>query len=380
MRALFATTAGAGHFNPLVPLAHACRAAGHEVAVAAPASFAGVVERAGLEHLSFADAPEDEMGAVFARLPGLPRLEANEVVMREVFAGLDARSALPGVDQAVQRWQPDAIVRDPAEFASYVAAERHGVAHVSVAIAAAALEGFMLPCVDDRLRDLGAERGAGGVLDAPVLTVVPPVLDGPRHGGGPVTRLRYEAPPAAVADPLPTWGDPDAPLVYASYGTVTGNLGPFDAVYPGTVAALADQPVRLLLTLGEAGDPAALGPLPRNVRVERFRPQAAVMPAASVVVGHGGFGTTMTALAHGVPLVVVPLFSFDQFANADAVEAAGAGVALRGGLADLDGVAGAVDAVLSDASFTDGARQVAEAIAGLPPVTEGVAVLERLGS
>jgi UDP:flavonoid glycosyltransferase YjiC (YdhE family) len=296
-----------------------------------------------------------------------------------VFAGLDARSALPGLDETVPRWRPDVIVRDPAEFASYVTAERHGIAHVSVAIAAAALEGFMLPRVDDLLRDLGAERGADGVLEAPVLTVVPPALDGPRLGSGPVTRLRYEAPPATGADPLPRWGDPDAPLVYASYGTVTGTLGPYAAVYPGTVAALADQPVRLLLTLGEGGDPPALGPLPPNVRVERFRPQAAVMPAAAAVLGHGGFGTTMTALAHGVPLVVLPLFSFDQYANADAVEAAGAGVARRGGIADLARLAGAVDTVLSDASFTDGARRVAVAIAGLPPVAEGVAVLERLG-
>ncbi len=36
MRVLFSTTAGAGHFGPMVPVAHACLAAGWEVAVAAP--------------------------------------------------------------------------------------------------------------------------------------------------------------------------------------------------------------------------------------------------------------------------------------------------------------------------------------------------------
>jgi hypothetical protein len=48
-------------------------------------------------------------------------------------------------------------------------------------------------------------------------------------------------------------------------------------------------------------------------------------------VGHGGFGTTMAALAHGVPMVVVPLFAIDQHYNAAAVARAGAGVALGEG-------------------------------------------------
>ena len=380
VRILFSSTAGAGHFTPMVPLALACAGAGHDVAVAAPASFAEAVSRAGLVHRPFADAPADEMGAVFARLPALPREEADAVVVREVFAGLDARAALPGLDETIRVWRPEVVVRDPAEFASYVVAERHGIPHVAVAIATAALEAFMLACVDGSLRELGGDHGADGLRRAPVLSVVPPALDGPRDGGGPVTRLRYETPPTPAGPGLPPWGDPDHPLVYASYGTVTGNVGPFAAVYPATVAALADRPVRVLLTLGEGGDPDALGPLPANVRVERFRPQSEVMPAASAVVGHGGFGTTMTALAHGVPQVVVPLFSFDQFSNADAVAAAGAGLALPGGLDDLGGLAGAVDTVLTESSFAGQARRVAAEMAALPPVATGVAVLERIAT
>ena len=40
MRVLLATTANDGHFGPLAPFARAIRAAGHEVRVAAPASYA----------------------------------------------------------------------------------------------------------------------------------------------------------------------------------------------------------------------------------------------------------------------------------------------------------------------------------------------------
>ena len=270
-------------------------------------------------------------------------------------------------------------MRDPAEFASYVVAEQRGVPHASMAIAPAALEAFMLPVVDGDLRDLGADRGADGILAAPVVSMVPPVLDGPRAGTGLVTRVRYDTPPAGDADPLPDWGDPDAPLVYVSYGTVTATVGPFAAVYPATVAALADRPVRVLLTTGDGADVAALGPLPDNVRVERFRPQQAVMPLAAAAIGHGGFGTTMTALVHAVPLVVLPLFAFDQFVNADAVAAAGAGLAVAGEVDGVGRLADAVDAVLADDAYSAGARRIAEEIASQPPVGSAVAVLERLG-
>ena len=193
--------------------------------------------------------------------------------------------------------------------------------------------------------------------------------------------MRYDTPPAGDADPLPDWGDPDAPLVYVSYGTVTATVGPFAAVYPATVAALADRPVRVLLTTGDGADVAALGPLPDNVRVERFRPQQAVMPLAAAAIGHGGFGTTMTALVHAVPLVVLPLFAFDQFVNADAVAAAGAGLAVAGEVDGVGRLADAVDAVLADDAYSAGARRIAEEIASQPPVGSAVTVwlLERLG-
>ena len=61
------------------------------------------------------------------------------------------------------------------------------------------------------------------------------------------------------------------------------------------------------------------------MHVERFVPQADVFGHASLVVTHGGSGTTLGALAAGLPLVVVPLFA-DQPDNARRVEAVGAGV------------------------------------------------------
>jgi UDP:flavonoid glycosyltransferase YjiC (YdhE family) len=43
------------------------------------------------------------------------------------------------------------------------------------------------------------------------------------------------------------------------------------------------------------------------VRIEPFLPHEEVMPNVRAVICHGGHGTTMMALAHGLPVLVVPL-------------------------------------------------------------------------
>ena len=376
MRVLLATTAGAGHVGPLVPVAHALVDADHDVRVAAPASFAPVVRRAGLTHVPFADAPPEELGAVFAQVPSLSRLDSNALVIREAFGRINTRAALPGVRRIVAEWRPDVVVREPAELASYVVAVETGTPQAQVAIGLRSFEEFIEPLLDEPLRAHGCTTGADGLATAPRLTSVPERLDTPRRGG-PVHRFRGDEVDHEAA-PLPDWwGDDSEPLVYVSFGSVAGGLPQFRGLYADVVAALADVPARVLLTVGEAGDPDALGAAPRNVHVERWWPQPDVMPHASAMVGHGGFGTTMAGLAAGVPMVVVPLFSSDQFLNAARVQDIGAGVALDGADA-MAALPGAVQRVLAETSFGRAAGEVAADVAALPPVSSCVAVVERL--
>src|SRR5215208_221628 len=72
MRALFASTRGAGHLNPLVPFARAFERAEHELLFAGPADLARAVDAAGFEFWQFDAPPEDELGAVWSRVPELP--------------------------------------------------------------------------------------------------------------------------------------------------------------------------------------------------------------------------------------------------------------------------------------------------------------------
>jgi len=134
-------------------------------------------------------------------------------------------------------------------------------------------------------------------------------------------------------------------------------------------------PVRVLVTVGDERDPAALGPLPPSVRVERCVPQAAVMRHAAAMVGHGGSGSTLAALAAGVPQAIVPLF-VDGSENARRVARAGAGIALDGGLDAVPHLDDAVDGLLHDPGRRLAAGRVAGEIRSLPAVDEVVDALE----
>jgi UDP-glucoronosyl and UDP-glucosyl transferase len=396
MRVLFSTTAGSGHFGPLIPFAKGCCDAGHEVKVAAPASFAAAVTGAGFDHAPFADVPQEIMGPIFGRLPDLSFEEANETVLAEIFGRLDAQAALPGLTDVIDVWCPDIVVREPCEFASLVAADRVGVAQVQVAIGMGGNAGYALPILAAPLAELSViaglpdDRAFATMLSTPGFTCVPAVLDGfaaheltgdaSTSAAGPVWRFRDASLNAVPGSLPPPWGDPDRPLVYITFGSVTAGLGPYSALYPATLDALADMPIRVLMTTGADGDPATLEPVPANAHVERWWPQTDVMPHAAVVVGHGGFGTTMMALAAGVPQVVVPLFAFDQTINAERVAAIGAGIHVPGGPAAVANIPSALSRVLTEPTYRDGTRAVAADIAQLPDTTASVPILEQLAA
>jgi UDP:flavonoid glycosyltransferase YjiC (YdhE family) len=369
MRFLFTTTGHAGHVLPLVPFARACIRAGHEVRVAAPRSRGAAVERAGLPFWPFDDPPEDEVWAVFEPTAAMPSDEANAVVIGDIFGRLDTAAALPGVLAIAEAWRPDAIVRESYEFASVLSAERLGIPHVRVATGLASTEEWLLRLAEARI-ELPVER----ILASPYLTTTPSGLD----DGPAVHRFRETVP-----RPLPNrWGEP---LVYVTFGSVASGTPLFPGLYRATLEALAETPARVLMTIGDNGDPAALGALPANVQVERWVPHGKVLPHAAAIVCHGGYGTTVGGLVHGVPLVVVPVFA-DQGRNARRVAEIGAGIALpeppsilaaaeSGAVA---GLTGHVRRVLEEPAYRRAARGVATLARSLPPVETAPAVLEAI--
>jgi UDP:flavonoid glycosyltransferase YjiC (YdhE family) len=381
MRFLFATTSGTGHLAPMLPFAHALERAGHDVLVAGSGSAGDLARREGLAYRPLGEPPPSQLDAVHERLKSLSNDESPEVAIQDMFVRTYAAAALRDMLPLVRSWRPDVVLRESTEFASCLAAERCGVPHVRIGFAlSAANEDWILalaaPALDELREQLGMgpDPNAARMRSTLCLTQSPRLIDLP--GGHELAPLgRYRVEPAQKPAALPDWWNgSDDPLVYLSFGTVLPQDG-YPQMYRAAIGALEGLPIRLLVTIGRGQDPAELGKLPSSVHVEPWVPQADVMPHAQAMVGHGGAGTTLAALAGGVPSVFLPVFA-DQPINAERVDEFGAGIALEMTPDGLGRLGPAVRELLENPRYRTAAQEVADEIASLPPVDDSVEVLE----
>lgn len=103
------------------------------------------------------------------------------------------------------------------------------------------------------------------------------------------------------------------------------------------------------------------------------------MARATMVVGHGGHGTTMRALRHGLPIVGIPAKGGGQAPILAIVADWGAGLSLPGDT-ETEQIRAAVETVLGDVAFGEEARRRSAAFG--PGLTDGATLaaesLERL--
>lgn len=400
MRVLFTTRGSSGHVGPLVPFAKALLRAGHEVVVAAQSQHGANVERAGLELEPVGDPPADEWMPLMGQFAELDLETSNRMMIGKFFGGIDVRAALPGLREIVERRRPDVIVRESWEFGSTLIAELYGIPVARVGLGLAEVEEesvvAVAPELDEARAAVGLPPDPRGVQlrDEPYFTAMPAALEAP---GSPVParthRFRFEV--GEGAGPLPDWWPGlEGPIVYLSFGSVAAgsHLPYYPELYRAAIEALAPLPARVLVTIGDpARETAELGPLPPNVHAEIWVPHDDVASQAAVIVCHGGYGSTLASLAHGVPLVVLPLFSTDQWANGEAVARAGAGICLERGpatrsvleLPDAEWVRAlgpAVADVLAQPDYRREAEGVAESMRNLPAVDHSVGILEAIAA
>jgi UDP:flavonoid glycosyltransferase YjiC (YdhE family) len=380
VRFLFSTTPLDGHLRPLLPLARALRSRGHELAFATAGSWRHHVEAEGFDVLP---AGTDHATARMIRLDGelealgrLPALDRRHYVFSYLFAEGHAPAKLDELIDAASSWRADAVVFESADLAAPIAAAALGLPTVHHAFGTMA----PLPTIERAAaavaplrRQMGLEPDPyAGAFQGLYVDVVPPSLDGDRPLGKSI-RLRPAFEPGA---PPPEWLDRlPRPLVYATMGTVFNTPASFGPL----LEALGGSPVGALVTVGRDVEPSALGVVPPNVRVERFVPQATVLPSCAAVISHGGSGTLLGALAAGVPLVLLPQGA-NQFENAWRCERIGVAAALFPEQATADAITDALDAVLGEPGYREAANRVQGEIDEMHSADEvAVAVEEHVG-
>ncbi len=167
----------------------------------------------------------------------------------------------------------------------------------------------------------------------------------------------------------------DRPRILVSLSTFgfAGMTGTLQKIVDATRGLDAE----VVVTTGPVIDPADITAA-SGVEVHRFVPHVELMPRASLLVGHGGHGSTMQALAHDLPVLVVPMDRMaDQPTVGRSLVDAGAGrvVSRR---ASTETLRTAMADLLADGPHRAAAERLGVAVRRLPGAALGADAVEEL--
>lgn len=385
MKTLIAIQPAYGEFHPLVPLARALVAAGHEVLLACARSFCPVVEATGFRTAPLgldwsASKPEQTFPEWQAMTPD----EQRRFWVGHICPIATAPPMAADILSLAATWKPDVVIRDYYEFGSYIAAEclqvPHVVAGIGLGVPLDGLRGLAgAPLNELRTRyGLPADPALDTLFRHLYLHYLPPTF-------APVPAFLPYA--FAICPPVfdqsgdeqaPGWLQdlPDRPTVYATLGTVFNYARPvFDAI----LADLRNEPINLIVTVGRDQDPARFGPQPPHVRIERYIPQTLLLPYCDLIITHGGFNTTVAALSFGVPQLFIPI-SADQPFNAERCVEIGTGVLLQPDELQPGQVREAVIHMLNVPQYQAATQRLQTEIHAMPDDHHSVTLIEALAA
>jgi glycosyltransferase (activator-dependent family) len=418
MRVLFATYPEKPIFQPMVPLAWALRAAGHEVRVASQPFFADVINRAGLTAVPVGRQGTDNWRRLTEAFPdraaaervGLPspydaaeRTSVNYPAMRDGYRHVlevwHKQNNVPLITDLVEfarAWRPHLVVWEATTYAGAIAARAAGAAHArmlwSVDIFGVTRSRFRTLSMrqapaerTDPLADwfAGYGRRYGFEFTEDLITGqvtvdhLPPAL---RTDAG-LRYLRARYVPYGGTSAVPRWltEPPRRPRVALTLGTSTTEwFGDYTFSIADALDALAGEDVEVVATIAEA-EQHRLGRVPDNTRVVSWAPLDALAPTCSVVINHAGPSTLLTTARHGVPQLAVP-WEFDEPVLARLASRQGTALTLPGPQVTGPAIRDHVRRLRQEPVFAERAAALRDEIRAMPPPTTLVAPLEELAA
>ncbi|MEU5884531.1 activator-dependent family glycosyltransferase [Spirillospora sp. NPDC047279] len=425
MRVLFATFASKSHMQILVPMAWALHTAGHEVRFASQPDLADEITKSGLTAVcvgeplnleeniegvnenvgddanreqSEADVGLDMSETRPERLTPEYMLTVFTVMTSLVFQNECPESMADDLVTFCREWQPDLVVWDTMTFAAPVAAKACGAAHARLIFGldlvghmrAAFLEALdaQPPEVrDDPLGEwLDYTAGRFGVdFDETLVTGQWTIDPMPQALRLPVPDLHYvpvRFVPFHGQSTIPKWlhEAPKRRRVCLTLGLSHREVrGGDKASIADLLESVADLDVEVVATLN-AEQLKNVPNLPENVRAVDFVPLDALLPSCSAVIHQGGSGTTSTAVAHGVPQLIVPTMMWDTYNRAQGLEEYGAGLYLRdtANIFSSGELRAGLIRLLEEPSFAENATRLRQEQLGTPSPNDIVPLLEKL--
>lgn len=148
------------------------------------------------------------------------------------------------------------------------------------------------------------------------------------------------------------------PLIYISLGSVHNQKLDF---YRQCIAAFADLPYEVVMSVGKQTSIDELGDIPANIRVYPWVPQLKVLQQASLFISHGGMNSINESLLFDVPLLMVPQ-QIEQAYSARRIQQLGAGRCLRPGRVTPSRLREMSSTMLADPSYRHQAKVLGDSI------------------
>lgn len=373
MRVFFAGAPGSGLYLPTLPLAWAFRAAGHEVLVANTGAASQVVARSGFATVDACPGRDVQAEflsvgkAILATPAGQPKPRGGMGLFGEAMAdGLLSQARAFGPDLVVSTLEQGAAPLIAAELEVPLVEQSVRLAWAGSDAQAVSYRQAVAEFLEPTRQRLGLPPGATALA----------VLDcRPKSLGGLDDRqhwpMRYIPYNEGRVLPAEVRFAGDRPRICVTMGSVL----PAVADNPDAAAWLASALHRLLSALAELdaevvlamaeSEAAGLESLPDNVVVAGWTPLNALLPDCSLIVHHGGAGTSFTALTAGLPQLALPRGA-DQPANAAVLAEGGVAEVHPMWTAEPGWVRDTAAALLRDADRRQTARAVQAEIEAMP--------------
>jgi UDP:flavonoid glycosyltransferase YjiC (YdhE family) len=367
-RILFCAAGGHGHLQPLLPLARAAAAAGHEIMLSAAPSLGTYVADQGLP---FTPSGPDLI-PVHSEL-AVHTLDQERQAIPRHFIGRLAPRRTRDLARLAAGWGAELLVGDEADYGVPVAAEMLNLPHAMVITCGA---GGMAPPTLVRLPlehlrarfSLPPEDGTLMLQRSLKLNPFPPTFRDPADPlNHPVINYR---PPHLPSQPTPHTGV----QVYVTLGTIF-NTESGDLLARITAATASANLTRVIVATGEHVDPADLGVQPPHVTVHRFVAQQRILATCAAVVCHGGSGTVLDALTFGLPMIILPLGA-DQTLNAARARDLGCAIVLSAERVAPPQITDAVNHILTDTSFREASARLQSELHQQCRITDIIRVLD----
>lgn len=351
-RLLWLNWSGGGNLPPSLGIARALSERGHEVSFAGRPEMVPRVKTAGYRAIEITEA--------YAQVDGYPK--GSHLTRMACYL------SSPAVEEQLRRIvadeAPDAVLIDGMFPAALMNADAFGLPHVVF------VHSFVFRQLGMWRRifsTFSTMRQAAGFSALPSLDELWQPRDRivstshkdfdrqPEPGWSNVVHVGpvLEDEKFAVHTPLPWAEDDPTPIVLISFST--GFEQRDVAKVQRALDALADLPVHAVATTGGIVAPNELA-APANAVVLNYAAHDPILRRTSLVMGHGGHGTAMRSMRHGVPMVVIPGLAGDQPYVAASIAEWGAGLALPGD-ASTQQMREAARRVLDEKHFAEAAAE-----------------------